>query len=228
MAKFCTECGKKLEKGVCDCKKSNTKEKKVEVIQSNNELLDKVVEVIKGIVISPITIIKTYTKSINLNLGLVLILLSAITFSSFATINVDTFFSILGLGIFQYSGVSELEMFVTMLIGGLIFNFVLAGIAYFVLSIIYNIQTNVKKIITFIGIISMIMSLTYIAAIIGFGMSFEIGFLILMAGILFYIVNFYHGLKIIETIDDEKCGVLFIMIYTFQIIAMYVLMILFN
>ncbi len=233
MAKFCTECGKKLEEGKkCSCKTTVKKSevKEVVVVRSNNEMLDKVVDILKFIFIKPITVIKKYTKSVNFNLGMVLILLTSIILAGFVTINIETLYANIygGVSAFFRGDINEFEVFVYSLISGISYFALLSGISYIVLDKMFKIQTNFKKITVFIGIISVIIALTLLTGIIGFALSEVIGFLVVYAGMLFYLVTFYHGLKSIETIGDDKCGFVFIVINVLQLLSIYLLVLLFN
>ena len=72
MAKFCTNCGKKLKEGeVCDCKKDSI---------VNNETTQKALDLVKGMIYTPIDTIKDFTKKSSFNLAMILVgVLSVIT-----------------------------------------------------------------------------------------------------------------------------------------------------
>ena len=61
MAKYCINCGKELKDGnSCDCKK--------EIFMVQNEIVNKIVQLFKGMFIKPIDTIRDNTKSENFNL----------------------------------------------------------------------------------------------------------------------------------------------------------------
>ena len=72
MAKYCTNCGKKLKEGeACDCKKESI---------MNNETTKKALDLIKGMIYTPIDTIKEFTNKSNFNLAMILVgILSVIT-----------------------------------------------------------------------------------------------------------------------------------------------------
>ena len=99
MAKFCTNCGKKLVEGkACDCRNN--------VVASNggfdfNATFNSYVEMLKGIFVKPVDTIKKFATSDNFMLGLIAILLNCIV-----------------CGIFLYCFASEAMSSVGALFGG--------------------------------------------------------------------------------------------------------------
>ena len=100
MAKFCTNCGKKLEEGkACDCQAN--------VVASNNggfdfnATINSYIEMVKGIFVKPVDTIKKFATSSNFVLGLIAILLNCIV-----------------CGVFLYCFISEAMEVVGLLMGG--------------------------------------------------------------------------------------------------------------
>ncbi len=99
MAKFCTNCGKKLEEGVaCDCKKvaaekvqtSNAVTKNLQNIDAK-DTAKTVIEIIKGIFVKPISTVKKLAEEKNINLGYVLLVVAALTQALFITVTINNY-----------------------------------------------------------------------------------------------------------------------------------------
>ncbi len=102
MAKFCTKCGKKLEEGkVCKCdKEKNTNVEEVKqttnkkvVVDTNidtKEITNNVLEIVKGIFIKPVETCKKYATIKNINLGYILLALSALASALFITFTLSS------------------------------------------------------------------------------------------------------------------------------------------
>lgn len=75
MAKFCTNCGKKLKDGeVCDCTKTN----EVETFDVNG-ILKKSLEVLKGIFTKPVDTLKKYVKGNDFLLSVIFVVIAGIS-----------------------------------------------------------------------------------------------------------------------------------------------------
>ncbi len=98
MAKFCTNCGKKLEEGkTCSCKKETKEVAATEVKESSNkkvvvdttvdtkEITNNVLEIVKGIFTKPVETCKKYATVKNIKLGYILLALSALASALFIT-----------------------------------------------------------------------------------------------------------------------------------------------
>ena len=80
MAKFCTKCGKKLEEGKkCSCSKVEVvKEETVTIGTNANEIVNSLIDIVKGIFVKPIDTIKKYSDDANMVLGFILIAITSL------------------------------------------------------------------------------------------------------------------------------------------------------
>ena len=116
MAKFCTNCGRKLEEGeVCNCeevktvnepqkgkveKQTNTPSITINLPNasaiSNSDAGKKIGEILKGIFVKPIDTIKEYTKEENFSVALIFVLISSIFTGLFTMAYVKNTFIVTG------------------------------------------------------------------------------------------------------------------------------------
>ena len=76
MAKFCIHCGKKLEEGqICDCQKNQT------TSNQTSDLINKLLDVFKGMFVQPMDTLKKYTTNKEFTLGIILVGIFAIATS---------------------------------------------------------------------------------------------------------------------------------------------------
>lgn len=85
MAKFCTNCGKKLNKdGKCDCKVEEKEIVTEEVTESKfSKILNECILIIKGMFIRPVDTMKDYAKRSKFDLGMILIIINCLLFGLF-------------------------------------------------------------------------------------------------------------------------------------------------
>ncbi len=85
MAKFCTNCGKKLDKdGKCNCKVEEKKIVTEEVTESKfSKILNDCILIIKGMFIRPVDTMTYYAKRSKFDLGMLLIVINCLLFGLF-------------------------------------------------------------------------------------------------------------------------------------------------
>ena len=135
MAKFCTNCGKKLVDGKpCDCmKKQSKKVEEVEVVESNaGDMLNDFLEAFKGIFAKPVETMKKYANSSKIILVMIMIAVNSLVFGLyvylFAKESIGLFSSSL-LGIGRAASVPASVFFWPFLFM-IVFFFALAGLLY--------------------------------------------------------------------------------------------------
>ena len=203
MAKFCTNCGKELKDGKCDCVK--TKESSV----ITSDLFEKCKEVVKGLFNKPLTPIKENTNEGNFNFGLIALVIASIMtglFSYFLLDNLSSF-SVLG---FRLIKISFIKTFITSFIFAAIWYAILGCTIYLLATKLFKLNINVKEVFTFIGILSIYLILAFIVSIILIFVSVKLMALVMLIVSLIYSVYFIVGLMEVTNIDKDKIAYLYI------------------
>ncbi len=253
MAKFCTDCGKKLEEGkTCSCKepkkakkveevkkveqeevKKEVKkvEKEVVVATSTNEIIDDMLDSAKGMLNKPLKTISKYSKSTKYKLGLVLMALAAVAQGIFAAVYYEEVLALFFWGsgdmmslMAASSGLADIKQFDVFLYGALYSAAYYAALVfgtYFVVNKLFKVPTHYKRNAAMIGTISIIPTATYVLSLVGFAISLTVGFVIMLVGLLYFLVTFYHSLLTVDKVEDDKAGKVFILITAISIAAIY-------
>ncbi len=197
-AKFCKKCGKSLVEEV----------KKEESVN----LINTVKENIIGIFKKPIDTIKEFTKEDNYQLGIIYIALSVVLFSILMLVIYNDISS--SMYMFEYyfkNAVSPFRIFLLAIILYLLVYVTFGGITYLVSKYLYKKEVNPKELVSWLGINTIITSITYLALIILIFVSYKLaGVILLMSNTLstFYL---YKTIEVPTKVEDNKLGyVLFI------------------
>lgn len=223
MAKFCTKCGKKLEDGkACDCaKEKNVTSKKEEVVTTSNanDIINSLIEIVKGIFVKPIDTIRKYTDDNNMTLGIILMainsLITGFMVYFLAKESMGLVSSMMGYGsLYSLSGMNVEVPFMkvvgfTFLIMAVYF-VVLAFVSYLVANKLFKADTSWKKAIASIGVCSALTSVTTIVAIVCIYISMTVFAIVIALGALLFLGYYYHSIKISSDIDENKQGYTFI------------------
>lgn len=206
MAKFCTNCGKKLQEGeVCTCKK----EVKVQIKES----LKQVLELGKGLFLSPTDTVKKYVEQNNIWLSIILFVLGGLITGVFSLIFVK---EMVGIAFGMMFGATSLfgssltmeipyfQIFMSTVITVIVIYFVEAAIAYLVLNKCFKIDFDYKKMIHLFAALSIFTTLAFLISIVGIYLSIYIVYgLLLAAGIMTTVVFALSIKKIWETKDEQ-------------------------
>lgn len=216
MAKFCTNCGKKLVNGKCDCEKKETKE---EVITNGSDLINEYIDAIKGIFIKPVDTMKKYTKKANLTLSVIMVVLNSIIFGLFAYLfvkeNVGAIMPYAYLGGYEVPASVFFIFFLLMLV----FFFCLAGLLYLFTNKIMKTDSNFKELMTLISVNSVFTTITTLLALIFIFINIWVASFIILVSSLIYLINIYHGFSQYTKIDKNKICYIFTTCY---VITMFV------
>ena len=141
MAKYCSNCGRKLEDGeVCECKK------KMEFnIQGN-----KIVELCKNVFIKPVETIKDFKEEKNFSLSVIMVLVTSIIFGFFCILVTKVFYktSVALYARDMYNTnymVDYYSIFIVGIVIALIYCFLSAFILYLINNKIFNVEINYKN-----------------------------------------------------------------------------------
>ncbi len=248
MTKFCTKCGKKLEEGkTCECKKTVDKAKEVKTVPAEKKEVEKVVkttaevksvandlgkkllEIVSKIINKPVTTTKKFAKGTNVGLGFILmgsaVLFMAVLFAFVA----GEFLSLFGLfgGMGSYSsmgfGIDTFKIFIYgVLIGGLYFTAIVFSL-YLVLAKMLKININLKKTFMLVAIPSTILAYTFAVAIIGVLVAFEIAFLALSLGTLYFTITLYSSINELEEVSSDKIAMFFVIMFGMVYTGLYII-----
>ncbi len=225
MAKFCTNCGKKLQDGeVCTCKK----EMKVQIKES----LRQVFELGKGLFLSPTDTVKKYVEQSNIWLSIILLVIGGLVSGIFSLIFVK---EIVGFALGMMFGVSSLfgssltmeipylQIFMSIVITVIIIYFTEAFVAYLMLNKWFKIDFDYKKMIHLFAALSIFTTLAFLISIVSIYLSIYIVYgLLLTAGIMTTVV-FALSIKKIWKVKDEQ--VMYTVVITLLTVTLLILLV---
>lgn len=219
MAKFCTNCGKKLNDGeVCDCNKSS------EIM--NNEIIQKLLSVYRGIVYVPVDTMGNFIKKSNFTLAMILSGILSVICGIFAMAFLKAgFLTTMYYGLHNMGGIEipYAKVFFTTLVIVFAISFVYSGILYVVNTQIFKRECDFKEVYTMYSVSSSILSLFLISATILIFVNTVLGLAVVTLGSLLFNVYFYTGLKFLGNKDENKYGYIYLVTYVAFFIFIYVL-----
>ncbi|MBP3766382.1 MAG: YIP1 family protein [Bacilli bacterium] len=217
MSKFCTNCGKELKDGRCDCVK----------VKENNQVsnfCNKYIEILKSIFLKPVDTIKENSNEDNFLFGLISLCIVSILSGLFTYLILSEGVSKLSTG-FMFSmrsmyKVPFLKTFISGFLVSVIWYAVLAFIIYLIANKLFKDKLTVKETIAFIGVLSVFMAPVVLASILLIFVSMKLMLLVLVIASMFYMVYFIQGLMEITKIDKNKIACLYVpaLLLTFFIV----------
>lgn len=208
MAKFCTNCGKKLEEGqVCDCVKT--------AVTKNGNLFNECLEIAKNFLKKPIDTLKENTEESKVNHALVMLGINGIAmglfFMAIAKLLFNTVMLKSGYGsLMSLAGaqvkIPYLKIFFIAFIVTVIVELLIATCCYLLSDKLFNGKTSVKKMITLFGFSSIILTVAILAATILSFINIYISLFVLVAGLLLKSYYNYKGLEFVCDTDINKLG----------------------
>lgn len=219
MAKFCTKCGSKLVDGKCP----NCENKTTEVTTGFD--FNELVSAVKGMFTKPVDTIKEVVETENITIGGILIAINAVIIALFCCLSSKEL-----IGVFaSASGFNSLiatsieipyaRIFFTTLVIVLVTYAILAGLFYLVADKLFHGNSSYKKMLTYLGITSVILTVTMLGTIIFMYVSVQLMMLILLCGIVLSNVYMIQGFRYTSDIDKNKIG------YTYGIVYLIILII---
>ncbi len=204
MTKFCTKCGKKLEKGQkCDCEIIKRKD----TVYNENKNVSSLFEHIKEFVKKPVDKLKK--SDIDQNSALLIILITSLSFGLLSDI-------------FRLIGINR-SIFA--IFSAFIYLLILPTIITLIEKLIYNKEKTFNKNLNIVSLCSVILLCTNIIAFLTSMISISLTLFILLIGIITFINLLYHGLYIKKEIDSNKIVYLTSLSITISIIVYYLVMI---
>ena len=209
MAKFCTNCGKKLEEGkACDC--TQTK------VTSNENLFNECLEIAKNFFKKPIDTLEENVNESKLYHALIMIGVNGVAMGLFviaiAKLLYSTIFlssgygSLMSLAAGANIKIPYFKIFIMTFISVAVIELLFAACSYLISNKIFKSNTSIQKMITLFGFSTIILSAAaLIAAILSF-MSIYIALFVLAAGSLLKTYYNYKGLEFACDTDVNKLG----------------------
>lgn len=228
MAKFCSNCGRKLKEGeVCDCKKD---ESSLDLQGGFNQVL----ELFKRMFTKPVDAMKAHFKAGNFVISSIIIVVMGVIGGLFAMLFVkETIDSTLSLsyGMSGFSSFIEIPYFkifiiTTILMIGLYY--LQALILYLVTGKMFKAKINYKESFNFLTALSVFSFLGILISFIGVLIS-PVVFIIIMALVMmFTLTSFALGIKEVFKLSDAKSIYSIILTNVILSVILYVVMLIFN
>lgn len=222
MAKFCTNCGKKLEEGkTCDCQKSVV----------NNVDVQKFLDLFKGMIYAPIDTMRNFTKKNNFNTAMILVGILSLISGLFVMAVIKNCYSLLmgnmiG-GAYSYGkyslNIPYAKTFFTALVLVFGLSFVYTSILYLVNKMIFKRECDFKAVYSLYGIVSTVFSMVILASTILMFVNVYLAVCLFVFGSILVTVYNYHGLKFIGTNDENKYGYIYLVTNVLFYIAIYII-----
>jgi len=235
MAKYCSKCGKLLEKNQkCDCQ---TKVKKIRESKIDyKKYLDEFIDIYKSIFTKPIDTIKNYTNKPNMKVAIIQMIIFILLFGVYALsiaksiyvlygiITKEYFTAIYNANINNISLVTQipyLNIFLIAILFIIIVSFLTVVTLYLVNHLLFKSKTNIKRVFCLYSINTVLPSVFLIVCtILGF-ISLQLSLIVLFFAIVLSNIYLFSGINFISVKDDNKYG------YTYIITMIIVYLILF-
>ncbi len=208
MAKFCTNCGRKLNDGEkCDCTPS----------AMYNLDVQKLLDICKGMFIKPIDTMKDFAKKSNFNLAMVLVGILAVVTGLFTMSMMKNAYSMvtasMGSGYYSYGISANLpyaKTFFIVLVTLFALSFIYVGILYLVNSKIFKRAADFKEVYALYGVTSIINSVVLLVSSVLMFLNVTFAFIVTMLGFMLSAVYSYHGIKFLGDKDENKYGYIYL------------------
>ena len=235
MAKFCTKCGKKLEEGeVCNCQETSEVLEDVNAAQPITPTVgafDDFGSILKGSFTNPVSTIKNYNTDSNLIISIIFMAVCSLASGLFVYCLMNSLSSMLaglfsGFSMLSTSSLSGLNVdfapvFFKSFFFVAIYFVTLAGMITLMGKVIFKADTNFKKILTAIGLSSVIMICALILGAIFSYVKFGLAFVFLIIGVIFSII--YLAFATSESLNVTKDKVAYALVPSIAV-ALFVML----
>ncbi len=238
MAKFCTKCGAELKDGKCPKCKDNKEATKTVVATSNNEIVNNLLEVVKGTFVNPVETVKTYATEANFVLAIILMAICAASAGIYFYVFVDEFINTIagllgGFGSFMSIGsgyeVPFGDVFVRVFLYIAVYLTVVSGMLLLMNKVVYKEEVNFKEMVSVVGMTSVGMACAFLVGAVGLKINFTFGVVIWVAGMIFSTIVLTAGSM--ETLKLKKDKMVYSLLASISVglfVILYVLPKLFN
>jgi len=214
MAKFCTNCGKKLNDGEqCSCQQE---------VVANESIVTSLLNLVKGIFTEPVKTMKNFIDEDNFNTSLIALGISAVSVAVLvAVLCKELFVTLFGL-VGMSSGISSSTLSMTGLMTQIEIPYVkiviitlvtviavyamIAGIAYVISAKIFKSETSYKKMITLLGSTAGLMTVLCLVTALCVFINLNVALVVYAAGAMLNTYYMYKGLSFACDTDENKLG----------------------
>lgn len=208
MAKYCTNCGKELKDGKCDCKKNEASTLDVKAI--GMELWN----LVKGMWVKPVDTMKDWSKKNDLKGSFIALGVKIIAGVFFVCILVKEMASVLEysqrssrdvfFGVTTKVEVPYLRIILCTIVTMVALYALMAGIAYVICNKLLKKDTSYQKMLVWLAGPAGMMATVYFVAALCVIINVTFGFWILLAGSILYLCHLYKGLSYACKLDENN------------------------
>lgn len=224
----CSECNEKNAKSAKFCKNCGNKLVKEEVEVKNvfNEFKELIINLFK----KPNDTLKDNVKEESYQNAIVFLAMNILAFTLLLLIimnimhsSISSIFYYLG-GSFDFGMYSYFRIFLLSIIFGVLNYVIFGGVYYLVSKYLFKSNIDIKSVISWLGINSIVTLLMYVILIITIFISAKISLIILFIGVMLYMYNLYSSAKYIKNSNENYIGYgLVITMFITLLLMVYVL-----
>ncbi len=212
MAKFCSKCGKKLVDDRClDCAVEVTTN--VKTTTNFDEMGERVIGILKGFIIKPVSTVKKYSETKDFYLGLIAIGVACISFALVFTVMLNGLLSLFLGGMINSFMVSGVLMFIQGFFLAVLFYGVFVFGVYLTLAQIMKQKFTLKESVALVGTASFINVAICLGVFIMSFLSIQLMVILLLMGIMFFAFNIFSAMKINAKVKEDHVSLSLVAMY---------------
>lgn len=207
MAKYCSNCGRKLEEGeVCDCQ---------EILTASSidfgESVNKIINLIKGMFTSPVKTMKAFKEENNFSLACVFIIITSIITGLLSMLLVKglyeatiSTYTIGSYSVMQTVDIPYLKTFIIGFVLSVICYFVEALVLYLIDSQIFKAKINYKNALNIISALAVFNLIATLISVIGIFISLYVAIAIMIIAAILNLICLVMASKDIIKLNDKN------------------------
>ena len=235
MTKYCSKCGRLLEKGAkCNCQAS----KKVARKETIKSFIKEFLTIYKTIFTKPIDTVKTYTNKPNMMISSIQVVLFAIITGIYSLFIAKSVYVIYGIITKEYftaiynaninsmtlnTNIPYFRIFIIAILFIIILTILTTVAIYLVNSLIFKSKSSIKRVFCLYSINTVIPTIALVLASLISLLSFQLSIIILLFAFTLANIYLFSGIKFISIKDDNKYGYIYIISTIVIFIVFYIL-----
>ena len=235
MTKYCSKCGKLLEKGAkCNCQAS----KKVARKETIKEFIKEFLTIYKTIFTKPIDTIKTYTNKPNMIISSIQVLVFALFTGIYSMFIAKSIYVLYGIITKEYftaiynaninsislnTNIPYFRIFIIAVLFIVILTVLTTIAIYLVNSLIFKSKSSIKRVFCLYSINTVVPTIALVLASLVSILSLQLSIIILLFGFILANIYLFSGIKFISIKDDNKYGYIYIISAIVIFIVFYIL-----
>ena len=235
MTKYCSKCGRLLEKGEkCNCQGA----KKHEIKENVKEYTKEFLTIYKTIFTKPIDTVKKYTNKPNMIISSVQVLLFALITGIYSLFIAKSVYVIYGIITKEYftaiynanlnsitlnTNIPYFRIFIIAILFIIILTVLTTVAIYLVNSLIFKSKSSIKRVFCLYSINTVILTIALALASLVSLISFQVSVIILLFAFILANIYLFSGIKFISIKDDNKYGYIYIISAIIIFIVFYIL-----